>query len=206
MLNKIWAGMILISTLAGLALGRGAELSGAVFTGCSRALSLAVTLLGVAAFWSGLMHIAEQSGLLAAFAGLLRPLIRLLFPGLGRGGGAEQAIAASMTANIFGLSGAATPLGLRAMAELAKGQPRGMASPHMQMLVLINSASLQIVPATVVALRQEAGSAAPFAIMPAVWLTSAATLVAGVLLLRLLTALARPRRQRASEKGGLRRC
>lgn len=185
MLNAIWAGMIIVATVAGLLNGRGAELSAAVFSGCSNALQLALTMLGVTAFWSGLMRVAEGGGLLQAFARLLSPVIRRLFRSVRRGSVAEQAIAANLTAEIFGLSGS-TPLGLNAMRELATQAPPGRASDDMMMLVLINTASVQVVPATIVAIRQSAGSVAPFAIMPVVWLTSLATVTVGIGMLKLL--------------------
>ena len=193
MLNMIWAGMIMSATLVGLFTGRGAELSSAIFSGCSRALELSLTLLGVAAFWNGLMAIAQESGCLLSFSRCLRPIIHFLFPGVRKDSEGEQAIAANLTAEIFGLSGAATPLGLHAMELLSHDAPPATASDDMMMLVLLNTASVQVVPATVVAIRQAAGSAAPFAIMPAVWITSLLTITVGVTTLRLLIRLSRRR-------------
>ena len=189
MLNMIWAGMILSATAVGLLSGQGAALSSAIFDGCSKALELSLTLLGVAAFWNGLMAIAQESGCLLHFSKCLRPVIRFLFPGVRRGSEGEQAIAANLTAEIFGLSGAATPLGLHAMEVLSRDAPPETASDDMMMLVLLNTASVQVVPATVVAIRQAAGSSAPFAIMPAVWITSLLTITVGVTMLRLFIRL-----------------
>ena len=114
-----------------------------------------------------------------------------MFPGVRRGSEGEQAIAANLTAEIFGLSGAATPLGLHAMEVLSRDAPPETASDDMMMLVLLNTASVQVVPATVVAIRQAAGSSAPFAIMPAVWITSLLTITVGVTMLRLFIRLTR---------------
>lgn len=119
MLNMIWAGMILSATAVGLLSGQGAALSSAIFDGCSKALELSLTLLGVAAFWNGLMAIAQESGCLLHFSKCLRPVIRFLFPGVRRGSEGEQAIAANLTAEIFGLSGAATPLAFTPWSALA---------------------------------------------------------------------------------------
>ncbi len=195
MLNLIWAGMIISATVTGLILGRGAALSSAIFTGCAASLELALTLLGVAAFWNGLMALARESGLLASFSRCLRPVIRLLFPGVKKGSEGEQSIAANLTAEMFGLSGASTPLGLHAMEVLSRGQPAGSASDDMMMLVLLNTASVQILPATVVAIRQASGASDPFSIMPAVWITSLLTIAVGVVSLRLFIRLESLRRR-----------
>ena len=196
MLNFIWVGMILSATAAGFLLGRGAAVSSAIFTGCSASLELALTLLGASAFWNGLMAIARESGVLISFSRCLHPVIRLLFPGVPKGSEGEQSIAANLTAEMFGLSGASTPLGLHAMEVLSRGQPSGFASNDMMMLVLLNTASVQIVPATVVAIRQTSGAADPFSIMPAVWITSLLTIAVGVISLRLLIRLESVRRKR----------
>ncbi|MBQ3077320.1 MAG: spore maturation protein A, partial [Clostridia bacterium] len=191
MMDRMWAGMVLVSCAAGLLGGRGEALSTAIFDGCERALSMTMTMLGVAGFWNGLMAIARESGALGRFSRCLSPLIRRLFPSVRRGSEAEEAIAAGLTAEIFGIAGASTPLGLKAMELLAREAPQGVASRDMMTLVLLNTASVQVVPATVVAIRRAAGSAAPFAIMPAVWLTSLLTLAVGLGALWLLCRLER---------------
>ena len=137
--------------------------------------------------WSGLMEIARRCRLTEALARLLHPLTRRLFPTVPQGSPAMQAICMNLSANLLGLGNAATPLGLAAMRELQKLNPhKDSASNAMVTFVAMNTASLQLIPTTCAALRQQAGSAAPMEILPAVWLTGLSSLAMVLLLDRLL--------------------
>lgn len=187
MLGYIWAGIMIFSVISALFTGRMPHLTTAAINGAQDALALIISLSGVICLWSGLMAIAQKGGVLRGLTRLLRPVNRLLFPDVVQNERVMAAITANIAANLMGMSNAATPLGLNAMKELDRlnaGSRR--ASNSMCMLVVVNSCSLQIIPATLIALRFGAGSAAPADIMVPVWITSFAAVLAGVVAAKLL--------------------
>lgn len=186
MLNYIWAGMILLSIFCAIVTGRVPQLSSAVMNGAAGAVELVISLLGMMCAWTGLMKIADAGGITAALSKLMSPLTRRLFPSCPKGGPAVRAICMNVTANLLGLGNAATPLGIAAMKELAKQSPGGTADNSMVMFVVINTASLQLIPTFMATLRAKYGSPSPFDILPAVWFTSACALLAGVLMAKVL--------------------
>ncbi len=185
MLSYIWAALVLLSIGVGIVTGQGEILSESMFLGASSAIELVITIIGISAFWGGIMEIAKASGAIDVFARAIRPFVRLLFKNIKSGSEIERAISANVAANIIGVANAATPLGLLAMQEMKK-ESGGKFTDNMAMLVLINTASVQILPSSVIALRILEGSAEPYAIMPYVWVTSVATLFVGVTVLRIL--------------------
>lgn len=189
MLNKLWFGMIVVSFLCALATGRIEALSTAAAAGADKAIQLLLSMAGVMCLWSGMMKIAEQSGLTRYLARLLSPVLCRLMPDYAKESKAMQAVCANVTANIFGLGNAATPLGILAMKEMQKGQ-RSLQAPNrsMTMFVVLNTASVQLIPTTIAALRQAAGSTAPYAILVPVWLSSIGALAVGLLMVGCLTA------------------
>ncbi|MCI8497188.1 MAG: spore maturation protein A [Clostridiales bacterium] len=187
MLNWIWAGLVIVSVLFALFSGNMAGVSNAVFNGAGNAVQLVITLTGVICLWSGIMRIAERAGITRLLSRLLSPLLRLLFPGLDIKGKAAGAICMNMTANLLGLGNAATPLGLTAMRELQKNNLRpDTASNHMVTFVVLNTASLQLIPTTVAAIRGNLGAASPMDILPAVWMASASSLIVALIAARVL--------------------
>ena len=188
MLNKIWAGMILISFFCAAVTGRMEALSQAVLEGSGKAVELTLSMAGMMCAWTGLLQIAEAGGITALLARVMSPVIGKLFPGCRREGEAMQAISLNITANLLGLGNAATPLGIAAMKELEKtSQRKGVASDEMAMLVVLNTASLQLIPTTTAALRLANGSTAPMEILPAVWLASSVSILAGILTAKFLS-------------------
>lgn len=182
MLNYIWGFMILAAVICGIFTGRIAEVGDAAIAGAGEGATLVLGMLGVMCFWTGLMEIAEKSGVIRAVARLLRPVTRLVFPKLSGDDPAHGAIVMNMAANLLGMGNAATPLGLRAMRLLdERNGGRTKASNEMCMFVLINTASLQLLPTTLMLLRQNTGSANPGEIIVPVWVVSVAALAAGVL-------------------------
>ncbi len=187
MLNGILTALLIFSVVTAAFTGRMEALSAAALSGCGEAVSLVITLTGMLCLWSGLMEIARRCRLTEALARLLRPLTRWLFPTVPQGSPAMQAICMNLSANLLGLGNAATPLGLAAMRELQKLNPhKAAASNAMVTFVAVNTASLQLIPTTCAVLRQQAGSAAPMEILPAVWLTGLSSLAVVLLLDRLL--------------------
>ena len=186
LLNYIWAGLILLSILCAAVTGRMPELSAAVLNGAGAAVTLIISMAGMMAAWTGLMKIADRSGATRLLAKLLGPLMRLLFPQCEKDSPAVKAMCMNITANLLGLGNAATPLGIAAMKELKKKNPTQTADNSMAMFVVVNTASIQLIPTFMATLRAQYGSASPFDILPAVWLTSVCALAAGVCTAKLL--------------------
>ncbi len=197
MMGYLFGGMILAAFFFGLTGGQLESVTAALFSGAESAVSLSISLLGMMCFWSGLLEIAKRSGLTELLAKLLSPVTRLLFPRLPKNSPAISAMVMNMTANFLGLANAATPLGLSAMAELDRINPKkGTATEEMCLFVVINSASLSLMPTTVITLRSALSSQSPAEIIPAVWLSSLCALIPGIILAKVLA-----RRQRRGTKG-----
>ena len=189
MMGYIWGGMIVAAVLFGAVTGQTEAVAQASLDGAKAAVEMAFGLLGMMCFWSGLLEVAKRAGLTEKLARCLRPLTRLLFPHLSSDSPAMTAMVMNMTANFLGLSNAATPLGLAAMIELQKVAPqKGRASDEMCTFVVINTASISLIPTTVIALRSAAGSSDPFAIIVPVWICSVAAKGGGCSMLRTLSA------------------
>ena len=181
MLNYVWGGMIIVSFVVALFTGNIESVTNAAMKGAGTAIETCVGLLGVMCLWTGIAKIAEDAGLCKIFAKLLRPITRIIFPKLKEGSAALEAIVMNMVANLLGLGNAATPLGIKAMKELDRlNGHRSEASDEMCMFVVINTASLQLIPATVIALRQTFGSSNPSEIVVPVWICSVCAIVVGV--------------------------
>lgn len=184
MLNYIWSGMIIIAIICSLLTGRIAEISSALIEGAADGVSLTISLMGIMCLWTGIMKIAGETGVTEMVARLLAPLIKILFPKL-KDKRAKDAIVMNMTANMLGLSNAATPFGLKAMEELKRLSPNKVASDEMCMFIVINTASIQIIPSTVIALRQ--GAATPTDIIIPVWICSICVVTIGVLAVKIFS-------------------
>lgn len=181
MLNYIWAGMILLSFLFALFSGNAAALSEAMISGANQAVELILSILGVMCFWSGMMEISNRSGMSQKLSRLLSPMLRRLFKDVPKDSDAMKYISLNISANLLGLGNAATPFGLKAMKELDKlNNEKETASDSMVLFVVLNTASLQVIPTTLGAYRASFGSASPFDILPSVWITSLVALALGV--------------------------
>ncbi len=189
MMNWLWAGMMLASVVVAAATGRLNDLLGASLNGAGNAVTLCIKLLAIYTLWCGILEIMEESGLSERFARLLRRPLRWLYPSVPAGSAAARYIGLNMAANMLGVGNAATPAGLQAMQELKRIDPSGQASDDMCMLLVINCSSLQLLPTTVIALRQAAGAAAPSDILLPTLLSSVLATVLGVLTARLLSSL-----------------
>lgn len=182
MLSYIWGGMLIVSLVCSLCTGKMEELSSAALNGAGQAVELSLSLLGAMALWSGLMKIADKGGITAILAKLFSPILRLLFPDYKPKSPALKAICANMAANLLGLGNAATPFGIAAMKEMEKeNKTPKTANRSMVMFVVLNTASIQLIPTTIAAMRASAGSNQPFDIIVAVWIVSVLSLLAGIL-------------------------
>lgn len=178
-MSYVWVAFLVLSLFCGLLNGT-AELGRAAADGARRAVELALGLTGSLVFWSGFGKLLERSGLRDALARLLTPVLGRLFPTARRDRETMGALCANLTANLLGLGSAATPAGIAAVRRM-KALSRGDgATDEMCRLVVLNTASVQLLPATVAALRGSLGAAEPFDVLPAVWLSSALSLTAGL--------------------------
>lgn len=196
MLNIIWLCMVILSVICSIVTGRTGELSNSVGNGADKAIQLIISMAGVMCLWSGIMKIAERSGLTGLIAKLLSPVLGRLMPEYKNNSAAMNAVSANVTANILGLGNAATPLGIIAMKEMQKSNTlRSEPNDSMIMFVLINTASIQIIPATTAALRQAAGSAQPYSILPYVWIASGIALCVGMISAKIFSAVGKIKKQ-----------
>lgn len=182
MLNYIWCSMIVLSFVCACFTGRLDMLAAGALDGAASAVETCIGLLGSMCLWTGLAKIAEYSGLIKVFAKSLRPLTEIIFPSLEQNSPAMRAVVMNMVANLLGMGNAATPLGISAMKELNRlNGYKSRASNEMCMFVVINTASLQLIPATVITLRQMYGSSEPSAIIVPIWVCSACAITAGII-------------------------
>ena len=188
----VWTGMVTLSLLFGAAQGRLDAVAAAALEGARSAVELGISMAGILCLWSGVMEIMNASGVSAGLARLFRPLLRRLLPEACRDGETLAAVSANVSANLLGLGNAATPLGIRAARRMARGCG-GVASDELCTLVVLNTASIQLIPATIASVRAAAGCRTPFDILPAVWLASVLSVTAGLLAAWLLSRGGRAR-------------
>ena len=189
MLNGIWVGMIAISIFCAALTGRMDALSQAVFNGAGEAVQLILSIAGAMAAWTGILKIAEAGGFSKLLERLLKPAARRLLPEYKNDPEVIQAACMNLTANLLGLGNAATPMGIAAMKAMEKHSSSRLtqgATDSMIRFVVLNTASIQIVPTMLASLRAAAGSASPLEILPAIWLTSLAALSTGLITAKLL--------------------
>ena len=172
LMSWIWTGMVLLSLAASVLLGNGSELSGAVLEGAQSAVTLVIGMAGAICLWSGVGRVMDRCGITGLLSELLSPALKRLFPDTRKDKVLAQQLSANICANILGLGNAATPMGVLAAQRMAASGKPGIASDQLCRLVVLNTASIQLIPTGVAAVRLAAGSATPFDILPAVWLTS----------------------------------
>jgi spore maturation protein A len=179
MLNVIWLILLVGSLAVAVLTGHVREVVVSVTQSAGAAFQLALGFTGIMALWLGIMKIAEQSGLVHSFTRLIGPLMRVLFPRVPAGHPALASMAMNMVANMFGLNNAATPLGLKAMADLDElNAAKGTATDEMCMFLAINTSSLQLIPAGAIALLSAGGSSDPtVVVLPAILATAVSTVV-----------------------------
>lgn len=182
----VWTGMVVLSLVFGLATGNLDAVADAALEGASSAVELSLSMAGVLCLWSGVMEVMNTCGLSSGLARAFRPVLRRLLPEASRDSETLAAVSANVSANLLGLGNAATPLGIRAARRMARGC-NGVASDELCLLVVLNTASIQLLPATIASVRSAAGSGSPFDILPAVWLSSALSVSVGLLSAKLFS-------------------
>ena len=192
-MSVIWTGMVCLSVLCGLATGRGPEVAAAAVEGAGAGVELCLSIAGMLCLWTGVMEVMRRSGLADRLSKLMRPVLRRLFPQVAGEREIMDSISANVSANLLGLGNAATPLGIEAARRMSRKSP-GAASDAMCMLVVCNTASIQLIPTTVATVRAAAGSQTPFDILPAVWLASTLSVGVGILSCKVMSRLWREER------------
>ena len=178
MLNIIWPVFIIISFGYAIVVGNLENVNKSIFDSAESAVELSIAFLGTMCLWNGLMKIVQETTLIDKLTKLLNPAMRFLFPELKKTSKANKEMSMNIIANILGLGNAATPLGIRAMNELQKeNDDKNILSNTMIMFIVLNTASLQLIPTTVIAIRTSLGSERPSAVIVPIWI---ATIVAAV--------------------------
>ncbi|QAA30665.1 nucleoside recognition domain-containing protein [Clostridium manihotivorum] len=179
MINYIWFFMLLLGIAVGIFTGNGELISKAIVDSTASTTDLLLGLLGIMCFWCGTMKVAEKSGLTNILASLLKPILKVLFKDAARDEKTLGSIVMNLTANMLGLSNAATPFGIKAMEGMDKLNPKkGIASNDMALFLVINAACVQFVPSTVISVRAAAGSSNPGSIIiPSLIATGCAAIV-----------------------------
>src|SRR3954471_3633983 len=191
MLNWIWLAFVVVAGVVGALNGRRPDMTrGASEAADTAVMKIALPLIGIWGLWLGIMRLAEQSGLVQLLARALRPLMRFLFPDVPPGHPAIGAIVMNMAANMLGVGNAATPLGLRAMAQLERLNPNpGVATNAMCTFLAVNTASIQLIPTTAIGILAVARAVNPTAIVPTAFLSTLIAATSGVLAAKLLERL-----------------
>lgn len=187
MLNIIWPVFIIISYLYAICVGNVSEITQSVFDSCKSAVDLSITFLGTMCLWTGIMQIAKETTLINKLTNFLKPIMKLLFPDIKEDDTAYEEISMNMVANILGLGNAATPLGLKAMKTMQKANPhKDKLTNSMAMFIIINTASIQIIPTTVIAIRSSLGSSNPTSIIIPVWIATISAALLGTISAKVL--------------------
>lgn len=182
MLNKIWPLFIIISFIFSIYSGNISNVSNAVFESANQTVNLCLTLLGTLCLWNGIMKIAVNTSIIEKLTQFLKPLISFIFPEIKNNKKISKEISMNIVANILGLGNASTPLGLKAMESMQKeNRNKSNLSDSMAMFILINTASLQIIPTTVISIRSSLGSQEPAKIIIAVWVATIAAFLTAVI-------------------------
>jgi Uncharacterized membrane protein, required for spore maturation in B.subtilis. len=187
MINIIWFFILGFGIILGIFTGRGAEISKAIITSTDSTVKLVIGLTGVMCLWCGVMKIAEKSGLTDNLAAVLKPILKLIFKDAAKDEKAMGAIVMNLTANMMGLSNAATPFGIKAMEELKRlNKKDGEASDDMALFLILNAVCIRLVPTTIISMRAVVGSSNPAAtIIPGI-ITTGTAAIFGVILCKIL--------------------
>lgn len=181
-MSWIYMGILILSALGALILGQGSSLSAAIPQGAQAGVTLAISMAGSICLWSGVGRLMEYAGLTDGLARFLKPLLYRLFPSTRKDPALRRDLSANICANFLGLGNAATPMGISAAKRMIQPDSPALATDEMCRLIVLNTASIQLIPANVAAVRSSLGCTTPFDILPAVWITSLCSAGLGVLM------------------------
>lgn len=180
LMGIIWTGMILVSILYSCAVGTAAAVGDAAIKGAEEAVRLCLNIGGIMCLWCAVMELMRECKIAEALAGALKPILRLLFPEGAKHESILEPLSANVGANLLGLGNAATPMGIQAAKGMAALGKKGEATNELCRLVVLNTASIQLLPTTVAAIRAAEGAVMPFDILPAVWISSVISVAVGL--------------------------
>ena len=187
MLNLVWPIFVIISFSFAIFSGNLQNLNSSIFDSVESAVNLSITMLGTMCLWSGIINVATNTKIMEIMNKLLKPIIKFLFPEIRENQKAQNEISMNMVANILGLGNAATPLGLKAMETLQEeNRNKQELSNSMIMLIVINTASIQIIPTTIIAIRSSLGAENPTSIIVPVWIATICAAIVGITVTKLL--------------------
>jgi len=187
MLNYIWPIFLIVSFLYGICFGNIAETNTAIFESTESAVNLCIKLMGTICLWNGIMKIATKTSIVFVLKKLFKPALKLLFPTISENDEVYTEISMNVVANVMGLGNAATPMGLKAMKSLQnKNYNKKLLSKEMAVFIVLNTASIQIIPTTVIAIRNSLGSSNPTAILFPVWIATICAAIAAVTAVKIL--------------------
>ena len=192
MLNIVWPIFIILSFSFAIFTGNLENLNNSIFDSTNSAISLSIDLLGSMCLWSGIMKIASKTSLIENLTKLLAPILNLLFPDLKSNKKIKKEISMNVTANILGLGNAATPLGLKAMKSMQEeNRNKDTLSDSMFMFIVLNTASIQLIPTTVIAIRNSLGSQNPTSIVFPTWISTIISALVGIFVAKIVIRLTR---------------
>ena len=180
-MSRIWLAFLSLSIFCALLLHRGDHLAGAALEGAQNGITLAISMAGSICLWTGVGTVMDKAGITDMLAKLLRPVLSRIFPQSRKDRHLARALSSNVCANILGLGNAATPMGIRAAKRMVLPQKPELATDSLCRLIVLNTASIQLIPANVAAVRLAAGCTTPFDILPAVWLTSLCSAAMGLM-------------------------
>ena len=194
MLNIVWPIFIIISFSYAIFFGNLNLLNVEIFSSLENAIKLSINLLGTICLWNGIMQIANKTSIIDKLTFFLKPIIRYLFPDLKNEVKIQKEISMNMIANILGLGNAATPLGLKAMKSMQEeNEDKDVLSDSMAVFILINTASIQIIPTTVIAIRNSLGSENPTSVVFPVWVATVCAAISGIVAVKILIRITKKR-------------
>ena len=171
-MSWIWTGILTVSILSAFLTGQASALASAVLEGAQNGICLAISIAGSICLWTGVGRLMERAGITGFLSRLMRPALHRFFPSTKKNTAVANALSGNICANFLGLGNAATPMGIQAVVGMKDPQKTDFATNEMCRLIVLNTASIQLIPANVAAIRASLGAASPFDILPAVWITS----------------------------------
>jgi spore maturation protein A len=186
MLGKCFGVLCVLSVAFAVFTGNVSSLSEAVATGATKSVSLVISLVGIMAFWNGLLNVFKDAGIIEKLSRLLKPILKRIFPSAFKENVATEEITACISANMLGIANASTPLAIAAMKKLSERDKSGVASADMIMLAMLGCCSFNLIPTTIIAIRASHNASITYELIPSIWLCSGICSIIGVILCLIL--------------------